>query len=129
MDAHTHAQTTWNQYTHHKVWGGGGGGGYNMVECLIRNWGAVCLVFEPHRRHCFVSLSKTHCPLLNTCTGSTQEDPSWYNWKIVDWDIKNQIKQKINLLNNSQHLFFSLVKHGVRLAFSLKMNAIFCVQL
>ena len=26
-------------------------------------------------------------------TGSTQEDPPQHNWKIVDWDVKNQIKQ------------------------------------
>ena len=45
--------------------------------------------FEPHRCHCVVSLSKTHLSLLST--GSTQEDPSQYNWKIVDWDVKNQI--------------------------------------
>ena len=25
-------------------------------------------------------------------TGSTQEDPFQHNWKIVDWDVKNQIK-------------------------------------
>ena len=30
--------------------------------------------FEPHQRHCIVSLSKTHYPLLST--GSTKEDPS-----------------------------------------------------
>ena len=30
--------------------------------------------FEPHRRHCVVSLSKTYLSLLST--GSTQEDPS-----------------------------------------------------
>ena len=46
--------------------------------------------FEPHQRHCVVSLSKT--PYLFR-TGSTQEDPFWQNWKIVDWDVKNQIKQ------------------------------------
>ena len=33
--------------------------------------------FEPHRRHCVVSLSKTHKSLLST--GSTQEDPSLHN--------------------------------------------------
>ena len=48
--------------------------------------------FEPHRRHCLVSLSKTQLYLLST--GSTQEDPSRRNWKIVDWDIKNQIKHE-----------------------------------
>ena len=48
--------------------------------------------FEPHRRHCVVSLSKTHLSLLST--GSTQEDPSRHNCKIVDLDVKTQIKQK-----------------------------------
>ena len=47
--------------------------------------------FKPHRCHCVVSLSKTQLSLLST--GSTQEDPSRHNWKIVDWDVKNQIKQ------------------------------------
>ena len=46
---------------------------------------------EPHWRHCVVSLSKTLNPLLST--GSTQEDPSQHDWKIVDWDVKNQSKQ------------------------------------
>ena len=31
---------------------------------------------------------------LGEHSGSTQEDLSWHNWKIVDWDIKNQIQQK-----------------------------------
>ena len=31
-------------------------------------------------------------------TGSTQEDPSRHNWKIVDRDAKNQIKQNKNNL-------------------------------
>ena len=33
--------------------------------------------FEPHRRHCVVSLSKTH--LFLQSTGSTQEDQSQHN--------------------------------------------------
>ena len=49
------------------------------------------LRFEPHWRHCVVSLSKTHLSLLST--GSTQEDLSRHNSNIVDWDVKNQIKQ------------------------------------
>ena len=47
--------------------------------------------FEPHWLPCGVSLCKTHLSLPRT--GSTQEDPSGQNWKIVDWDVKNQIKQ------------------------------------
>ena len=41
-----------------------------------------------------MSLSKTLYPLLST--GSTQEDPSQHNWKIVDWDVKNQNKQTVD---------------------------------
>ena len=44
--------------------------------------------FKPHWRHCIMSMSKTHLSLLST--GSTQ---SRHNWKIVDWDVKNKIKQ------------------------------------
>ena len=25
---------------------------------------------------------------------ATQEDPSWHNWKSVDWDLKKQNKTK-----------------------------------
>ena len=60
----------------------------SVVECLTRNRGAVG--FEPHWGHCVVvlgvtalwSLSKTHLSQLST--GSTQEDPSLFNLKIVD---------------------------------------------
>ena len=65
--------------------------------------------FEPHRLHCIVSLSKTHYSLLST--GSTQEDPSRHNWKIVDCDVKNQIKQtKLKLFNNMKHVAMPLVR-------------------
>ena len=46
------------------------------------------LGIESNWHHCVVSLSRTHLSLLST--GSTQEDPSRHNWKIVDWDVKNQ---------------------------------------
>ena len=39
-------------------------------------------------------MSKTLHPLLST--GSTQEDPSQHDWKIVSWDVKNQNKQTKN---------------------------------
>ena len=51
-----------------------------VLDLRSRDWG-----FEPHRRHCVVSLSKTLCPLLST--GLTQEDPSRH-----DWDVNNQNK-------------------------------------
>ena len=44
----------------------------SVVECLTRDRG-----FEPHRRHCIVSLNKAHLSLLST--GSTQEDSSRHN--------------------------------------------------
>ena len=47
--------------------------------------------FKPHQRHCVMSLSKTLFPLLST--SSTHVDPSLQDWKIVDWDVKNQNKQ------------------------------------
>ena len=49
-------------------------------------------VFEPHRRHCLVSLSKNINPSLvlvqprKTCP-------------FITWDVKNQIKQTKNILN------------------------------
>ena len=46
---------------------------------------------KSHQRHCVVSLSKTHLSLLTS--GSAQKDLSWHNWKSVDGDVKNQIKQ------------------------------------
>ena len=46
-------------------------------------------------KHDVVSLSKTHLSLLST--GSTQEDPSRHNRKIVDWDVKNHIKQNLKI--------------------------------
>ena len=45
--------------------------------------------FEPHLRHCVVSLSKTHLSLLST--GSTQEDSPDITEKLL-----NQIKQTGN---------------------------------
>ena len=61
-----------------------------MVECLTRDRGFVH-GFESHWKHCLVSLSKTF-DLLHS-TGSTQEDLSRHNWKIVDCDVKNPYKQ------------------------------------
>ena len=45
----------------------------NSIEKRLEIEGPGC-GFEPYRRHCVKSLSKTHQPLLST--GSTQEDAS-----------------------------------------------------
>ena len=55
----------------------------SVIECLYQERGVM--------RDSVVSFSKTYKSLLST--GSTQEDRSRHNWKIVDWDVKNQIKQ------------------------------------
>ena len=41
-----------------------------------------------------VSLSKTHLSLLSTCFNPGRPIPTYL--KIVDWEVKNQIKQKIH---------------------------------
>ena len=48
--------------------------------------------FDPHRQHCIVSLSKT----LILCLVLVQPKKTHPDMteKNVDWDIKNQIKQK-----------------------------------
>ena len=51
--------------------------------------------FEPHHCYCVVQDRLIQSLLI---TGSTQEDLSQHNWKIVDWDVKNQIKQNITVL-------------------------------
>ena len=44
------------------------------LDVSIYSQGSKGCEFEPHQRHCVVSLSKTYYSLL--CTGSSQEDPS-----------------------------------------------------
>ena len=51
-----------------------------VVECLIQDWRAEGSSLTGVTA--LWSLSKTHLSWLST--GSTQEDPSLYNWKIVD---------------------------------------------
>ena len=75
----------------------GRGGGAQWLSGRVLDWRPKGRGFETHRRHCVVSLSKTQLSLLSI--GSTQEDPSRRNWKIVDWDVKNKIKQ-------TNYLFF-----------------------
>ena len=61
----------------------------SVIECLTRDRGAAgssltgITVLCPWARHIYLCLVLVH----------PQKDLSWHNWKIVDWDIKNQIKQ------------------------------------
>ena len=54
--------------------------------------------------HCVVCMSKTLYPLLST--GSTQEDPSWHDWKNVDrCKESNQTNKTIYVPENLVRIF------------------------
>ena len=59
-----------------------------MVECLTWDQGVAGLSLTVITALCL--WARDIKSLLSI--GSIQEDPSWHNWKIVDWDVKNQIK-------------------------------------
>ena len=62
---------------------------------------------KPHQGHCAVALNRTHLPLLSRF--STQKDPSWHNWKILDREIKNQITQTIvHILSHCIALWYAM---------------------
>ena len=46
-----------------------------------------------------VSLSKALYPLLSG--SSTQGDPPWHDWNIIDWVVKNQTKAKQQQISHS----------------------------
>ena len=62
----------------------------SVVECLTQDRGAAGLsltsvsVLCPWARHIYPCL---------VLVLSTQEDPSWHNWKIVGLDVKNHANQ------------------------------------
>ena len=87
----------------------------SVVECLTRDQG-----IQPHQLHCVVSLSKKH--LFSLSTDSTQEDPSRRNWKIVDWYVKNQIKQT-NIVRVKLHGFCDFCC-SVYTLWSLQVNSL-----
>ena len=55
---------------------------------------------RPYRRHCVVILSKTHYP----CLVARETRPDRNEKKKVDWDLKNQIKQMVKVLQS--YLFY-----------------------
>ena len=64
--------------------------GLRWLSCRMLDSRSRGCGFKPHQRHCLVSLGMTLYPPLST--DSTQENPSWHDWKIVDWEVRNQIK-------------------------------------
>ena len=61
----------------------------SVVECLTQDRGAVDSNLTQALHYV---LKQDTLALLST--GIMQEDPSRHNWKNVDWDLQNQIKQK-----------------------------------
>ena len=72
-------------------------------------------MFEPHWRHFVVSLGKTHLSLLST--DSTKEDLSQHNRKIIDLDVKNQIKQTNTQVNGKKRTLFTEDRSGLAFPF------------
>ena len=56
----------------------------SVVECLTRDQRAVGSSLTRITQYCPWARYINPCLVLG---------PSWHNWKIVDWDVKNQIRQ------------------------------------
>ena len=67
--------------------------------------------FEPHRRHCVVSLSKIHLSLLST--GSTQEDLSRHNWKKCGLGHKESNQTKMYFTHYIKIVMCTFLKQSV----------------
>ena len=61
-----------------------------VVKCSTRSRGVAGSSLTDGM-HCVLEQDTYSSAVFST--GSTQEDPSQHNWKIVDRDVKNQIKQ------------------------------------
>ena len=67
--------------------------GAQWLSGRVVDWRPGCRVFEPHRRYCVVSLSKTHLSLLSTGSTLAQEllvakDPRSFR---LDWTLPSLI--------------------------------------
>ena len=71
----------------------------SVVECLTRDQWVAGSSLTSVTVLCIWARHISPCLVL----GSTQEDPSWHNRKIVNWDVMNQIKQtnKCNTMGES----------------------------
>ena len=50
-------------------------------------------------------------PMLST--GSTQEDPSRLNWKIVNWEVKNQTNKRTNKQTKLHLMDFLILEYSM----------------
>ena len=79
----------------------------SVVECLTRDRGAAGSSLTGITA--LWSLSMTHLSLLGT--GSTQEDPSLFNWKIVDGTLRiKSNKNQIWLISDIWSILFKLLE-------------------
>ena len=62
----------------------------SVEDCLARDRG-----FEPHPRHCVVSLSKTHLSMLST--GSTQQD---ITEKLLNGMLRIKSNKQVSLVSD-----------------------------
>ena len=90
----------------------------SVVKCSTRDWGiaGLCLTWIT-----VVSLSMLLNPLL--IMGSTQE-AFYHDWKIVDWDVKHNIKLKAYI-----HIFYLLtyIISGVEIQCIGHFKLLFCL--
>ena len=79
-------------------------GNGSVVECLSQDRGVASSSLT------LLCLWARH---INPCLvlSSTQEDPSWHNWKTVDLDTTNQIKQALHLYGGKGMLCESLITY------------------
>ena len=66
---------------------------------------------SPASLRCVLEQDKSN---LAISTGSIQEDPPRPKCKIVDWDVKNQIKQSVKQMLNARKLNLFVCKQQKR---------------
>ena len=88
------------KYKHYLKWECSG----SVVECLTRDLGAV----GSSLTH-VTALCPWARPLSKLSTGSTQEDPSLHNWKIVDGMLRIKSNKTYLKCYENYNIFFILV--------------------
>ena len=80
-----------------------------LIYVFVFDSGARGRGFDPYLGHRVESLSKTHLPPKST--GNTHEAKalSQHDWKIVYWDVKNQINQPSFTLSWTIHYMKNLL--------------------
>ena len=90
----------------------------SVVECLTRDRGAAGSSLTGFTA--LWSLSKTH--LCQLSTGSTQEDPSLFNWKIVDGTLRIKSNKRTNKIRGGDSSWDGGVVHTILSHFDLDID-------